>query len=114
MNRIPTLLGAVLLVCSAAHAKDVPSNPNIKFDHAEYLQATTAGQKKAAPAVKGTLYFDTEKKSVDFLDEKGGAAFSIKYEMIKSILYEKTSNHAMRRPSSFLRFSSFRIPRSTS
>jgi hypothetical protein len=90
MKRIATVVGAVLMACSIVHAKDTPSNPN-KFDHAEYMQATAAGQKKAAPAVKGALSFDVAKKSVDFVDEKGAPAFSIKYDSIKNILYEKTS-----------------------
>ena len=41
-----------------------------KFDHAEYMKATATGQKKAEPAVKGTLSFDHETKCVDLLDEK--------------------------------------------
>jgi hypothetical protein len=90
MKRIPSVVGAVLLTCSVAYAKHTPNSAN-KFDHAEYMQATAAGQKKAAPAVKGTLSFDAENKSVDFLDQKGAPAFSIKYNSIKTILYEQTS-----------------------
>ena len=67
------------------------SSAQIKFDHAAYMKATAAGQKKAEPAVKGPLSFDTEKKTVDFLDEKGALAFSIKYDAMKTILHEKTS-----------------------
>ena len=62
-----------------------------KFDHAEYLKATSSGQKKAEPAVKGALSFDPQKKSVEFQDEKGATAFSIRYDAIKSILYEKSA-----------------------
>lgn len=90
MKKIPIVFSSVLLACSIAQGKDKQSDSN-KFGHSEYMQATSGGQKKAAPAVKGTLSFDTEKKSVDFLDEKGAPAFSIKYDTIKSILYEKTS-----------------------
>jgi hypothetical protein len=90
MKRIPLVVGAVVLACSIAHTKDTANNAN-KFDHAEYMQATASGQKKAAPAVKGTLSFDAEKKSVDFLDQKRAPAFSIKYDSIKTILYEQTS-----------------------
>ena len=90
MKGIPSAVGAVLLACLIAHAKDTPNNAN-KFDHAEYMQATAAGQKRAAPAVKGTLSFDAGKKSVDFLDQKGALAFSIKCDSIKTILYEQTS-----------------------
>jgi hypothetical protein len=90
MKRMIALLGAFAIACSTAFGKDMHPASN-KFDHSEYMQATSAGQKKAAPAVKGTLSFDTEKKSVDFLDQKGSTAFSIKYDRIKNILYEKTS-----------------------
>lgn len=90
MKRILTVLSALLLACSIGQGRE-KQNDSGKFDHAEYMQATASGQKKAAPAVKGILSFDTEKKSVDFLDQKGGPAFSIKYDSIKSILYEKTS-----------------------
>lgn len=62
-----------------------------RFDHAEYMEATAAGQKKASPAVKGALSFNTEKRSVEFLNQKGAPAFSISYDSIKSILYEQTA-----------------------
>lgn len=90
MKRILAVLSSALLICLIAQGKD-KQNDSSKFDHAEYMQATASGQKKAAPAVKGTLSFDTERKSVDFLDQKGAPAFSIQYDSIKSILYEKTS-----------------------
>ena len=60
------------------------------FDHAEFLKAAAPGQKKGA-AVKGTLHFDGPKKAVLFLDKKGDPAFDIKYDSIKSLLYERTS-----------------------
>lgn len=90
MKRILTALIVVLIACSIGQGKEKQKESN-KFDHAEYMQATAAGQKKAAPAVKGNLTFDTEKKNVDFIDQKGASAFSIKYDSIKTILYEKTS-----------------------
>ncbi len=90
MKKILTVLSALLLACLISQGKE-KQNDSSKFDHSEYMQATAAGQKKAAPAVKGTLTFDAEKKSVDFLDQKGDPAFSVKYDSIKSILYEKTS-----------------------
>jgi len=90
MKKILTVLSALLLACLISQGKE-KQNDSSKFDHAEYMQATASGQKKAAPAVKGTLTFDAEKKSVDFLDQKGDPAFSVKYDSIKSILYEKTS-----------------------
>src|SRR5260370_16181 len=90
MKKILTVLSALLLACLISQGKE-KQNDSSKFDHSEYMQATASGQKKAAPAVKGTLTFDAEKKSVDFLDQKGDPAFSVKYDSIKSILYEKTS-----------------------
>ncbi len=90
MKKALAILCAVLFACSLSFGAKTEKKANT-FDHAEYMQATAAGQKKAAPAVKGTLSFDPEKKSVDFLDQKGDPAFSIKYDSIKSILYEKTS-----------------------
>ena len=77
-------LGATLLLATLSPAAS-------KFDHAEYMKATATGQKKAEPAVKGTLSFDQEKKCVDFLDEKGNSAFSIPYETIKTLLYEQAA-----------------------
>jgi hypothetical protein len=62
-----------------------------KFDHAEYLKPKAAGQKKDEAPVKGSISFDREKKSVDFVDEKGASVVSIPDDHIKSMLYEKTS-----------------------
>jgi hypothetical protein len=62
-----------------------------KFEDAEYFQSTFNGQKKDAPAVKGTLFFNSERKSVEFLDKSGSATSSVSYESIKAMLYEKTS-----------------------
>jgi hypothetical protein len=90
MKRILAVLTVVLLGCSISQGREKESYSG-KFNHAEYMQATAAGQKKAAPAVKGSLCFDTEKKTVDFLDQNGAAAFSIRYGAIRTILYEKTS-----------------------
>jgi hypothetical protein len=90
MKKILAVLSAVVIASPIALGKDIQPASN-RFNHSEYMQATSAGQKKAAPAVKGTLSFDTEKKSVDFLDQKGASAFSIKYDSVKTILYEKTS-----------------------
>ena len=62
-----------------------------KFAKAEYFAATSTGQKKAGTSTKGTLFFDSEKKNVNFLQESGSPAVSIKYEAIKSIVYERAS-----------------------
>jgi hypothetical protein len=61
-----------------------------KFACAEYFQATPAGQKKAEAGVKGTLIFDGNSKKVEFLNPKGAAAFSINYDAIRSMQYERT------------------------
>ncbi len=62
-----------------------------KFEHAEYLRAATAGQKKGDP-VKGTLTFDGGKKEVVFLGSKDAIEqLRIPYSAIKTMLYEKTA-----------------------
>jgi len=61
-----------------------------KFDHAEYLKPKTEGQKDDHP-VKGSIAFDKEKKTVEFVDDKGAAVISIPDDKIKSMLYERTS-----------------------
>jgi hypothetical protein len=62
-----------------------------KFDHAEYLKPKMEGQKKDDHPVKGSISFDKDKKTVEFLDEKGASVISIPDDKIKTILYEKTS-----------------------
>jgi hypothetical protein len=62
-----------------------------KFDHAEYLRPKIEGQKKDDHPVKGSISFDKDKKSVEFLDEKGVSVLSISDDKIKSMIYEKTS-----------------------
>jgi hypothetical protein len=62
-----------------------------KFDHAEYMKPKTEGQKKDERPVKGSIAFDKDKKSVEFLDEKVASVVSIPDDKIKSMLYEKTS-----------------------
>jgi hypothetical protein len=62
-----------------------------KFDHAEYMKPKTEGQKKDEHPVKGSIAFDRDKKTVEFLDEKGVAVITIPDDKIKSMLYEQTS-----------------------
>src|ERR1700720_788134 len=76
--------GCALLLSTASLAAT-------KFDHAEYLKAKTEGQKKDDHPVKGSISFDKDKKSVEFLDEKGASLVSIPNEKIKTMLYERTS-----------------------
>ena len=60
------------------------------FDKAEYIKPTAAGSKKGE-TVGGTLRFDTTKKEVEFVDKKGNPDLSVKYDSIKSMLYERTA-----------------------
>jgi hypothetical protein len=60
------------------------------FDHAEYLKAAVEGQKKDQP-MKGSLSFDSEKKTVGFLDHDGSVEFAIPYPAITDVLYEEAS-----------------------
>ena len=78
---------ALLLATTAMAANAV------KFDHAEYLPPKAEGQKqkKDDHPVKGSISFDRDKKTVDFLDEKGASVVTISDDKIKSMLYEKTS-----------------------
>lgn len=77
-------LGLALLIA-------VPVFASNKFDGAECFKGTSTGQKKDSQSVKGSLSFNTETKTVEFLDKKKSPALSIKYDAIKSLLYEKTS-----------------------
>jgi hypothetical protein len=61
-----------------------------RFACAEYFAATPAGQKKAEAGVKGTLIFDPNSKKVEFLNPKGAPAFSINYDAIRAMQYERT------------------------
>jgi hypothetical protein len=63
----------------------------LRFNRAEYMKATATGQKKAEPAVKGDLCFDPSAKKVEFRSGKGDPAFTIKYDAIKSLLYEQAA-----------------------
>jgi hypothetical protein len=62
-----------------------------QFEHAEYYQAASSGQKKAGGSVKGTLSFNGDKNTVEFLDRHGNSAVSIKCESVKALLYEQAS-----------------------
>lgn len=77
------LLGILLLAAQ--------SFATSQYDHAEYFKATSSGQKKKEPSVKGKLAFNAEKKTVDFVDGDSNPAFSIKYDAIKSMMYEQAA-----------------------
>lgn len=94
MRTFLTTMTVLLFLCAVSFGqKDAKSTkPDTHhFDKAEYLQATTTGQKKAAPPVKGTLVFDPESKDVKFLQDSGSPVMTIKYEAIKGMTYEKAS-----------------------
>jgi hypothetical protein len=74
-----------------AFSTETASGSTLKFDHSEYMKATASGQKKAGPALKGALCFDSAQKSVSFLDKGGNPAFQIGYDSIKSMLYEQSA-----------------------
>jgi len=63
-----------------------------RFACAEYFAATPAGQKKAEAGVRGTLVFDPSSKKVEFLNPQGTPAFSINYDAIRAIQYERTGH----------------------
>ena len=60
------------------------------FDKTKYIKPAAAGSKKGE-TVKGILRFDGAKKEVQFVEEKGTLTLSVKYEAIKSMMYEKTA-----------------------
>jgi hypothetical protein len=95
MRGILVGLGGLLFATSLAFGQQPADNSGKKdthkFNKAEYFEGTSGGQKKAGSTVKGTLFFDAENKTVNFLQESGSPAISIKYELIKNMMYEKTS-----------------------
>jgi hypothetical protein len=72
-----------------ALAKEEDSSGLLKFDRAEYMKATSSGQKKAEPAIKGDLCFDAAGKKVEFRSRDGAPAFTVRYDSVKSLLYEQ-------------------------
>jgi hypothetical protein len=99
VRNILSVLTVILFVLACAFGQETPTKPsredNHHFGKAEYLQATSTGQKKAAPPVKGTLVFDPQRRYVDFLQDSGSPALSIKFDDIKSMTYEKASKPRM-------------------
>jgi hypothetical protein len=65
------------------------SFPAERFACAEYF-AAPAGQKKVEAGVKGTLVFDPNTKKVEFLNPKAAPAFTIDYDAIHAMQYERT------------------------
>jgi len=99
MKSIFTALTVLLFVLPCAFGQESPTKAtredNHRFGKAEYLQATSTGQKKAGQSLKGTLVFDPQRRYVDFLQESGSPALSIKFDDIKNMTYEKASKPRM-------------------
>jgi len=62
-----------------------------QFGKVEYMPPKVEGEKHGADPIKGHVIFDSDKKAVEFQNDKGEQMVSIPYDKIKSILYEKTS-----------------------
>lgn len=83
MKKTLALLVLTLFVCSSlAFALG-------RFEKAEYLKG--AADQKNGERIKGTLAFDNASKQLSFVDPKGNAVLTVKYDSIKSLLYERTS-----------------------
>ena len=81
-RKVTSLVLVVLLVSGLSFGQS--------FEKAEYLRAKQ-GEKKGEN-IKGTLHFDSAKKEVHFLGKnKDAPEFTIKYDSIKSMLYEKAA-----------------------
>src|SRR5262249_26320050 len=94
MRTLILILIGVLLLAPLALAQapsDAKGVDNHKFDKAEYLPSTTTGQIKAGNPVKGTLFFNNDNKTVNFLQESGSSVLDIRYDNIKAMTYEKAS-----------------------
>lgn len=94
MRLLTTIFIAFLVLVPLALPQEPPDAKGVdthKFGKAEYLPSTTTGQIKAGNPVKGTLFFDNEKKAVTFLQESGSSVLDIKYDAIKSMTYEKAN-----------------------
>ena len=85
------LVGWQLAMCIPTLAVEEDHVGVLKFGSAEYMKATSSGQKKAEPALKGDLCFDTAKKKVEFRCGDSVPAFSVSYDSIVSLLYEQAA-----------------------
>jgi len=82
---------AMCIPVLAAYQDDTDSGGVLKFDRAEYMKATSTGQKKAEPSIKGDLCFDIAKKKVEFRCGDSVPTFSVSYGSVKSLLYEQAA-----------------------
>ena len=89
MKLFRSMAVAILLASVVAASEEAKIS---KFDSAEYIKLSSNGEnKKSATRIGGTLSFNNDKKTIEFLDQKEAPEFSIKYDNIKSMLYERTS-----------------------
>lgn len=84
---ITRLWVAAVLALGVATAAECQSS----FDRAEYLKAAEPGEKKKGESVKGSVYFDTSAKNIEFREKKNETDFSIPYGSVKNLLYERAS-----------------------
>lgn len=84
-------LGKAMLAGACAVMFSATAFSAVKFNHAEYLKPKAEDQKKDEQPIKGSISFDKDKKTVEFVDEKGASVVSIPYDKVKSLLYERTS-----------------------
>jgi len=82
---------AMCIPVLAADEDDTDSGGVLKFGHAEYMKATSSGQKKAESAIRGDLCFDTAKKKIKFRCGDSVPAFSVSYDSVRSLLYEQAA-----------------------
>jgi hypothetical protein len=69
----------------------LPLAAQTKFDHVEYLKSVQQAEKTKGEPVKGALFLDSAKKSIEFLDKDGATTFAIPNSAIRSLHYERTS-----------------------
>lgn len=86
-NTISRLGLATILAFGVATVAQCQSS----FDRAEYLKAAELSGKKKGEAVKGSVYFDSSAKNIEFHEKKSGTDLSIPYGSVKSLLYERAS-----------------------
>lgn len=80
---VAPFLGLALLMAGLAFAQN-------QFDKAEYTMPAAPGQKKGE-VYQGTLKLDSTAKEVQFLSTGGSVPLRVKYEAIKSMLYERAA-----------------------
>ena len=85
MKRARTIGTALLVILALASSLAAET-----FDNVEWMKAAAAGSKKG-DSVHGNLSFDAAKKALSFTDKKGNAQFSVPYDNVKSLLYERTA-----------------------